>query len=63
VNECVKKFVKDSVIESSLTKKIKVFNELEAFDRPYHEVENQGYIYKTVFCNDKAEAQAFWGFD
>ena len=36
---------------SLLTKKHRVFNDLEAFDRQYHEVENQGYIYKTVFCS------------
>jgi hypothetical protein len=32
---------------SLLTKKHKVFNGLETFDREYHEVENQGYIFKN----------------
>lgn len=40
-----------------------VFNELEAFDRQYYEVERHGYIFKIVFCNDKAELQAFEGLD
>ena len=48
-------------MEILLTQIPKFFNYLEAFDRQYYEVENQGYIYKTVFCNDKAEAQAFRG--
>ena len=38
-----------------------VFNDLEAFDRQYHEVECQSYILKTVFCNQKSELQAFRG--
>lgn len=38
-----------------------VFNDLEAFDRQNYEVECQGYIFKTVFCSDKAELQAFEG--
>lgn len=38
-----------------------VFNDLEAFDRQYYEVEHQSYILKTVFCNQKSELQAFRG--
>lgn len=38
-----------------------VFNDLEAFDRQYYEVECQSYIFKTVFCNQKSELQAFRG--
>ena len=36
-----------------------VFNDLEAFDRAYYEVERSSYTFEIVFCYDKSKLQAF----